>query len=129
MITKVACCDPLAAKPLTPSQTPPPGRHPPPCPPAPPLLLSPSDPSVTPPPCDPLGPSPRSDYSEFEDWRGGIHVPSDKRSLLAQSLQAALHGPDGAAAVRDLATEQPSPRKPRAERPPVGSGAVVECRG
>lgn len=39
----------------------------------------------------PRGPS--DDLSEFDEWRSGIHVPADKQSLLAQSLQVTLQGP------------------------------------
>lgn len=36
-------------------------------------------------------PSVQSELSEFEDWRGGIHVPDNKDSLLAQGLQVSAH--------------------------------------
>jgi hypothetical protein len=53
-------------------------------------------------------PSPGSDYSEFEEWRAGIHVPTDKTSLLARSLQATLQGP-----VKPQDTPREAQPKPR----------------
>ena len=44
----------------------------------------------------PMHLSPRSDTSEYdpyEEWRHGLNFPSDRKGLLAQSLQAPVHQP------------------------------------